>query len=384
MKAVVGFDARMLRPNASGVGTYILGILEGFRRIEFPSNLEIAVFGPESCRATLPQLEMLRFIPCEIPPLSIQEQIQLPGFLKRHDIHFLHCPHFNVPLFYRGRLIVTIHDLIPLRIPQASSIVHRMAFRTLCLKGCAKADAVIASSRYTQSDLEALGVPGEKIHVIPLGVRTLPEVTYQTQLAVLSKYGITSPFLLYVGNLKPHKNSAFLLSLQQALRDDIPGIQLVLVGRLDRRYKELTIALKGSEARGVHLLGYLPSDELAALVRSASVFLFPSLYEGFGVPPLEAMLCGTPVVASNCTSIPEVLGDAAILLDPTSTPDWKAAVHQLISNPQYRQEMIEKGQRRAKIFSWAATAEKIARIYEKSIFNEYTAASNNQARRDIK
>jgi glycosyltransferase involved in cell wall biosynthesis len=367
MKAVVGFDARMLRPNASGVGTYILGILEGFRNIEFPSNLEIAVIGPESCRAILPQLEMLRFIPCEIPPLSIQEQMLFPGFLKRHDIRFLHCPHFNVPLFYQGYLIVTIHDLIPLRFPRASSIVHRMAFRLLCLKGCAKADSIIASSRHTQSDLETLGVAREKIHVIPLGVRTLPEVSYQTQLAVLSKYGITSPFLLYVGNLKPHKNSAFLLSLQQALREDIPGIQLVLVGRMDRRYTELTTALKSSEAWGVHVLGYLPLDELAALVRSASVFLFPSLYEGFGIPPLEAMLCGTPVVASNCTSIPEVLGDAAVLLNPTSIPDWKTVVHQLMTNPQYRQEMIEKGLRRAIVFSWEATARKIARMYEKSI-----------------
>jgi len=133
----------------------------------------------------------------------------------------------------------------------------------------------------------------------------------------------------------------------------------------------------------VHLLGYLSLAELAALVRSASVFLFPSLYEGFGVPPLEAMLCGTPVVASNCTSIPEVLGDAAILLNPTSVPDWKAAVHQLISNPQYRQEMIEKGPRRAKSFSWAATAEKIARIYEMCISSAYKDEPNTQARRDI-
>jgi glycosyltransferase involved in cell wall biosynthesis len=367
----VFFDARFLTANASGIGTHIRGLLQGFSRISIPDYMRIAVFGPEFIRPYIPPTSTFRYVPCDIPVLSAKEQIMLPIFLLRNGAKILHVPHFNIPFFWHGMFLITIHDLTPMHFPKQFSFFSRTTFRILTRAGCARSTAVIADSQATKQDLIQHRYRETGIYVVYNGVDAPPEVDSEIIQYMKQRFGLQDRFLLFCSNLKPHKNVAMLVRLIRELQKEYPGLQLVLAGSRDPRYRELNTELERTPAGLVILTGYISQIELSALYRGSAVFLFPSLAEGFGLPPLEAMACGTPVVASSCSSIPEILGEAAIMVDPGDLEEWSKAIRLVLSSSAEDLEKIrQKGIARAAEFSWQNAAKQVVKIYKDTVWRK--------------
>lgn len=261
-------------------------------------------------------------------------------------------------------MVVTIHDLSFLEYPHAFSWRVRTMLTTLVPGSVKRAARVIAVSEWTKQDLiRRFGVPAEKIAVTPEapppGFQRLPEA----QRLPLPP-GVAEPFVLAVGNLEPRKNlarliEAFGLTVRQGFRG-----QLVLVGKAQRRAGDVQRAVResGVESRVV-FTGFVSHDDLTLLYNRASLFVYPSLYEGFGLPPLEAMACGCPVLASNATAMPEVLGDAALLVNPLSVEELAQGMMAVLDHPELAAGLREIGLRRAASYTWEATAARTREVY---------------------
>ena len=262
-------------------------------------------------------------------------------------------PHYNVPLACKTRLIVTVHDLIHLKFPPSRAAYFYA--RTMFHAVCKKAHRIIADSQNTRKDLlEIIGADDRKIRVIYPGMNRDFVPGYIGDNAPR-----TDDFLLYIGILKPTKNIALLLQSFTAARKKLPEMKLVVAGR---NFMPSLTAQYGPDS-GVQFAGELSLRELGRLYRNTRAFVFPSLYEGFGLPPLEAMSCGAPVICSNAASLPEVVGDAAITVTPTDGPALTGAITQIWENSALRETLRLKGYERVKLFTWEKCAEKVAKCY---------------------
>jgi glycosyltransferase involved in cell wall biosynthesis len=282
----------------------------------------------------------------------------------------LHAPHYNAPVFHRGPLVVTIHDLIPLRCPGTMRLKAGEAyFAALVKHSVRRADHVIAVSAHTRHDvLDFTHVPESKVSPVLQGVdlkyaQAVPEGSLQ---ALRGRLGLAGRYLLYAGQQKPYKNVGLLLEVLKHLRAE-PGfadLQLVLVGAREAGAGiEAAIARLGLEAAVVQP-GYVRDEaQLIALYQGASVFVFPSRYEGFGLPPLEAMAAGVPVVSSNRASLPEVVGNAGLLVDPDDVLEWTRSIKRVLSEDALRAMLIDRGHERVRDFSWQRTAEATLDVY---------------------
>jgi glycosyltransferase involved in cell wall biosynthesis len=262
--------------------------------------------------------------------------------------------------------VVTIHDVIHLRFPAYFSPVQRAYARVMIGHACRAADAVIVDSEFAGRELlRCIPCPPEKIHVIPLGVSEefAPQRDSASADEFRRKYNIGARFLLYVGSLKPHKNVSALISSIAGLRD-LTDVQIVCVGeRVEQDGALHALCVRSGIADRVRSLGWLPEADLIAAYRAATAFVMPSLYEGFGFPVLEAMACGTPVIGSNAASIPEVMGDAGILFDPTAKGELAVAIQSVLADSRLRDSLREKGLRRARLFTWKRCAEETLNLY---------------------
>ncbi len=273
----------------------------------------------------------------------------------------LFVPSHVVPIIHPRRTVVTIHDLGYLYYPQAHTRGSRFYLHISTLFSVRAARRVIAISEATKRDLvDKYKVPGQKIKVIYHGRDPLFQpVTDQAKIReVVTRYSISQPYCIHVGTLQPRKNLGLLVEAWDVLRQNMESPpQLLLAGRRGWLYSSL---LESIRARGlgdlIKLADYVEREDLPALYSGAVAMTFPSLYEGFGLPPLEAMSCGTPVLASNTSSLPEVIGDAGILLDPQDPVAWADALRRVIADPQLRVEMSRKGLERAAQFTWERCA----------------------------
>ena len=280
-----------------------------------------------------------------------------------------HEPHYTLPAGLKGRSVVTIHDLIHLKMPQYFSVLQRGYAATMMRYAVRNAGAIIADSQRTKDDiLEAFRVEEDSVTVVHLGVnpvfRQLEDKNSIERFRV--SHGLQKPFVLYVGNVKPHKNIPALLSAFAQVQARTRNLDLVFVGgacledgRLAEQARKLGII--GS----VHDLHHVSQSDLVAAYNAAEVVVLPSFYEGFGFPALEAMACGTPVVVSTGGSLPEVVGDAATIIDPSRPDELAEAIRNNLEDFQKRTTMIEKGRKRAACFTWQKTGEKTLMIYEK-------------------
>ncbi|HJX39787.1 MAG TPA: glycosyltransferase family 1 protein [Anaerolineae bacterium] len=315
------------------------------------------------------------------PPVSLGgdlskvwfEQVSFPRVCLSEDLEVAHVPYFAPPLFVSDRTVVTIHDLIPLIEPAYRGSALVRLYTHLVAAGARRAAAIVTDSQASQKDvLRLLGVSPEVVHVIYLAVgSTYQPVTDERELdRVRAKHGLPETYILYLGGFDRRKNLATLLAAYASLDgQSMAGAPLVIAGRLPAGNSQFfpdpraMVENGGLEGR-VIFIGWVTEEDKPALYSGATLFLFPSLYEGFGLPVLEAMSCGTAVVASNAASLPEIAGDAAVLVDPQEPEALATAIADLLKDVSRRKELARRGRERAQLFSWNNTVAQTVAVYE--------------------
>jgi glycosyltransferase involved in cell wall biosynthesis len=362
----IGIDARKLHD--FGIGTYIRNLLRQLARID--AETEYVLLCRREDRPILATLgRNFRPVPESAGNYSIAEQVRIPLALRRERVTLFHAPHYVLPRLVRCRSVVTIHDVIHLMFPQYfPGKVAQTYARTSIRNASRKAVRVMTVSESSKRDiLRFVDIPAEKIDVIPNAYdeRFGIEPREEDVLRVRERFQLHDEFVLYVGNVKPHKNVERLIEAFHLVRNrGLDHLKLVIIGDEISKYTALRRAVHRHQLHQyVRFLGYLPEETLAVMYRLAGVFVFPSLYEGFGLPPLEAMASGTPVVTSNVSSLPEVTGDAAVLVDPYDSSAIADGVYKVLTDEQLRREMRKKGVERAKQFSWGTAVRRIHQIY---------------------
>ncbi len=363
----LGIDARKLADY--GIGTYLQGLLGGLAEREIEGGLVVMVT-PEG-RGLLPALPpSWQVVEVEAPGYSLQEQLVIPLAAARAGVGVLHVPHYVIPLLYPGRLVVTVHDIIHVLFPEFLPSRFGLPYaRTMIRWAVRRARWVIAASQTTANDLKRFfGASVDKLKVIPNGA--LPVFTtpgdVATDQALRARLGICGEYLLHVGNHKPHKNAEGVLKAYQMLvhekREGVPPMLFVggfhPDGRLANRARAMGLGAL------VRCLGHVAHAELAALYRGARFFVYPTLYEGFGLPVLEAMASGTPVLAGDVAAVREVAGDAILRVNPRDTVALAAAMRRLLEDGELRAQLAEKGRRRAVAYRWSEAAAATAAVYE--------------------
>jgi glycosyltransferase involved in cell wall biosynthesis len=284
---------------------------------------------------------------------------------KGKDLDIVHEPYIGLLLPSGFKQVVTVHDLTPL-IFDTGHPTFRLYFRTFMKKVVKRADAIIAISENTKRDVvERYGVPEERVHMIYNGVTHIPADPKRTA-KVRKHFGLDGPYILTVGSLLPVKNQILAVeAFARAVEKGHINHKLVLAGRKENEYGRITAMVKKHGlGKRVVFTDYLDKDEIASLYSAADMFLFPSLYEGFGRPPLEAMGYGVPVISSNSSSMPEIVADAGILVDPKDRNAWAEAIMLLAQDEGVRKELIENGFRRAKELNWERTGQETLKVYE--------------------
>ena len=363
----IGIDARKLHD--FGIGTYIRNLLRHLARMDDRTEY-VVVCRPED-RETLAALgENFRAVPETAGNYTLAEQVKIPMALRRERVTLFHAPHYVLPPLIRCRSVVTIHDCIHLMFPQY--LPNRFAFdyaRT-SIRGAAKrATRVLTVSESSKRDiLKYVDTQPEKIDVIynAYDERFAIDPAEEDVVRVRERYQLQDEFVLYAGNVKPHKNLERLIDAFQIVRKrGLDHLKLVLIGDDISKYTALRRAVHRHQLhKYVRFLGYLPEETLAVMYRLAAVFVFPSLYEGFGLPPLEAMASGTPVVTSNVSSLPEVAGDAAVLVDPYDPAAIADGIYRVLTDEQLRKDLRHRGVARAGMFSWEQSVRRVRKIYD--------------------
>jgi len=353
----VGFDARMI--DHPGIGTYIRNILKAmFAR---NSEAEFVLYGdPE---------RLTDFGNCEKKEYSAsvygwKEFYRNPFSTDRLDA--VHIPHFNVPHAKVDNLVVTIHDFIYTKFPDSRTAIKGIAVRFAIANALRRAKRIIAVSENTKKDIiDFLPETKGKIEVVYEAADPVYNQMhdYSSQLAVRNKYGLPQEIILSVGSLKKHKNLERLVDAYLLLKKRSFSHKLVIVGRYRPRENAILRKIRTSDA---FYLGEIPIKDLAELYSMATCFVMPSLYEGFGLPILEAMSSATPVVCSKVSSIPEVAADAAYYFDPYDTGSITEAIAKVVSDYSLRQEMKRKGMENLGRFSWERAAIQTLEIYRKA------------------
>ena len=362
----VAIDARKLHD--FGIGTYIRNLLRHVARRD--QETEYVLLCRDADRARLSALgPNFRAVDEPSPNYSIREQVHIPWVVRRERPDVYHAPHYVLPMGLGCPSVVTIHDCIHLRFPQylPGRIAHAYA-RASMWRAANGSDRVITVSEASKRDiLHYFDVPPGKIEVIynAIDERFGRDPDQDAVERVRQRYQLDHAFVLYVGNIKPHKNLVRLIEAFARVRQRSPGpLTLLIIGDEISKLPVLRRAVHNHKLhKHVRFLGFLPDDMLAALYRLASVFVFPSLYEGFGLPPLEAMASGTPVITSNVSSLAEVAGDAAMLVDPYDVGAIADGIRRVLTEPALAARLRERGLRRAREFSWDEAAARTQAIY---------------------
>ncbi|MBI2907880.1 MAG: glycosyltransferase family 4 protein [Chloroflexi bacterium] len=374
----IGIDARLLHYQRGGISQYILHLIEALAEVD-PTDA-FAIFQSRRDRVSHCRAQNFGRSSLWTPPHHRLEQWLLPLELAFADLDVLHSPDFIPPLreapgkFLRRRFksVITVHDLAFLRYPNLLTEESRQYYSQVA-KAVASADGIIAVSDWTRRDLlELTDADDRKIRVIHNAAdkryRPLdPSEAGQAVERFCRERGLPADFILWVGTLEPRKNLDTLLRAMALLQEKEPGrYVLVAVGAKGWLFESALQLLDQLRLKDYVLFrGPASVDELLMLYNAASMFVFPSLYEGFGLPPLEAMACGAPVISSNAACLPEVLGDAAIFVDPLDVEGWARAIRRLSTDDAQRRDMARRGLERAASYEWNRTAEQTLSLYRR-------------------
>jgi len=300
------------------------------------------------------------------------EQITLPLAVSRIKADLLYAPYFSLPLVAGARTVVTIHDLIPLLLPEYAPSAPFKAYFKLVSAATRRADAIVTDSRHSAADIaRLLDVPPDKIHVVPLGVDARFTHAHDAEeLARLrTRLGLPERFILYLGGVDPRKNVSVLLRALKLLHDRGQKIApLAIVAPQGGRFADpRDEAARLGVTSETLFLDWIADEDKAALYAAATAFVFPSRYEGFGLTPLEAMAAGTPVLCSSASSLPEVTGDAALLLDPDDAEAWANALVRIDADDALRADLAARGRARAATFTWDDTVAGLLRVFQRVV-----------------
>jgi glycosyltransferase involved in cell wall biosynthesis len=363
----IGIDARKLHD--FGIGTYLHNLLKELVRLD--DDAEYVVLCYERDVDWLSTLgPRVRPVLTSADTYSLREQIEVPWRLWRAGVDLFHAPHYVLPLFVPCPSVVTIHDCIHLMFPQY--LPNRLAIhyaRFFMWWATRRARLVMTVSEASKRDiLRFCRIPAEKVTVIYNAIddRFREPPPPDEVERIRERFQLHGPFVLYVGNVKPHKNLERLIQAVHHLHENgYDALKLLVIGSDISKYQSLRRAIHVFNLhRFVRFLGFVPDRTLHVLYGLASVFAFPSLYEGFGMPVLEAMACGTPVVCSDRTSLPEVVGDAAVLVDPEDVGALARAVTRVLGDAALAGGMRERGLARARQFTWERAAVATRAVYE--------------------
>jgi glycosyltransferase involved in cell wall biosynthesis len=380
----IALDVRRVRD--FGVGTYIRNLLHALGQIG--SAHDYALISRPDDKAQFQDLpDNFRAIPYSRRDSSRLDHFTLPRLLHSLRADLTHIPFHRVPLIMPKPYIVTVHDLGSLFFDDASGALHEA--RTFRLRrGLERADRIIAVSGATQRDVINL-VPEVASRVsliynapdpqflerrLPSDARAAgPEAAAREHARILERYQIRYPFLLYAGSIRPQKNIPRLIEAFAVARSSLEGhekykdLRLIVIGDEISRYPDVRRAVIQSRVEScVRFLGFIPFDTLRIFHELATAFVFPSLYEGFGLGPLEAMASGTPVISSAVSSLPEVVGGAAMLVNPENVFDIARGITEVLLNEELRLSLIVKGKKQAGTFSWTRTAREVLDLYEQA------------------
>jgi glycosyltransferase involved in cell wall biosynthesis len=363
----IAIDARKLRDY--GIGTYVRALLRHLSRIDSTTEY-VLLCRPPDCTVVEQLGENFRAVVESSPAYSIREQLSVPLDLRREGIDLFHAPHYVLPPLTPCKSIVTIHDCIHLRFPQylPNKLGYAYARASLWVATHRSSRVLTVSEASKRDILRYFSVPSSKIDVIYNSIdERFTQMPDPEEIArVRERYQLNDPFVLYAGNIKPHKNLERLIEAFHMLRrGGMENVKLLIIGDEISKYATLRRAVhKHKLHKHVRFFGFVPDQTLAILYRLARVFVFPSLYEGFGLPPLEAMASGTPVITSNVSSLPEVVGDAALLIDPYEPEAIADAMRRVLTDEGLRNELRAKGLVRAGEFSWDRSIRRVREIYE--------------------
>jgi glycosyltransferase involved in cell wall biosynthesis len=376
-KKVIGIDARFYGPKNKGIGRYVKEIVDRVTATD-KDNDYVVFLARDNYDSFRPVGTNVKKVLADVRWYTFAEQVVIPRLIKKEKIDLMHFPHFNVPFFCPVNFIVTIHDLILIKFPTVKSSTlnplfywfKNLAYRLIIARAVTKARLVIAVSEFTKKDiLEKFKIPADKVKVTLLGVASA-FVAEQTNspVDVLSTYGIVKPYLLYVGNAYPHKNLEWLIWAFEQLKEKHNELQLVLVGKEDYFYRRLKlIASKSANSKSIVFPGFVKDEDLQPLYQNALAYVFPSLYEGFGLPPLEAMSQGCPVISSDQSCMPEILDDAVLYFSPIDAWDFINQVEKIIESEELVKELVAKGRKVAQKYSWQECAAETLAFYQKNL-----------------
>lgn len=390
----IGIDARAL--GWAGLGRYTRNLLNSLVT-RAPKGMEFAVFAPRAFGREFGELRGVKFVPVTASYYSVREQTVFLASLLREKLDLTHFLHFNAPIFYRRPSVVTIHDLTRFFFPaqKHKGQLHQLAYETVFRSAINNSKKIITVSEHTRTDLiryfpnvagktktiyegvdktmfnSASTIYERLLRLAPCDGSQRHETRQNGLIAggeavsVLGKLGIEKPYLLFVGVWMTHKNLPRLLSAFKLVKASGFAGKLVITGKGETHHVDVPALIEGEEmSEAVVLPGKVADEDLPILYQNAESLILPSLYEGFGLPALEAMACGTPVVASEVSSIPEILGDAVVYFDPYSVNDMAEKITALLNNKQKQAELISRGNKQAQKFSWENCAMETLGVYQ--------------------
>ena len=370
----IGIDARMYGYAQTGIGNYIRHLLKFIFELDKENNYVIFLMSEEFDDFELPN-ERIKKIKVSSKWYGWKEQLLFPFQLYKENLDLMHFTHFNSPILYFKRSIVTIHDITPYFFPghKMRSIIRKIGFKAVFFSSVKKASKVIAVSENTKNDIaNYFKIRKDKINIIYEGVDEQFKIISDDQkiTEIKKKYNITKPFIFYTGVWRNHKNLVGLIKAFGILKNKYKlDYQLVLGGKEDPYYPEVRETWEklglGSE---IIRTGFIDQEDLPLFYNAAKLFIIPSFYEGFGLIGLESMACGTPVVSSDRTSLPEVLGDAAIYFDPKDSEEIAKKIKLVLTDEKLYNELKKKGFKQVEKYSWRKMGKETMGVYRK-IFN---------------
>ncbi|RLC69773.1 MAG: glycosyltransferase family 1 protein [Chloroflexi bacterium] len=380
----IGVDYTSAVRQGAGIGRLTRCIFQALAEIDHENEYRLFAAMGRGQSSNFPTFQpsklsnfRLKTIPLSDRELNVvwhRLRLPLPVELITGPVDVFHSPDFTLPPVWRARAVLTVHDLSFLRVPECFTGALRRYLERVVPRSVRRADHVIADSHSTKRDLvELLGTPAGKVTVIHSGVepRFRPIVDRAALGPVRQRYDLPERFIISVGTLQPRKNFATLVEAFARLKSETgnwkPGarsLKLVIAGGRGWLYEEIFARVEALGLQGDVLFpGFVADEDLPALYNLAEAFVLPSLYEGFGLPPLEAMACGTPVVTSNVSSLPEVVGDAGLMVEPADVESLAAAIERVLEDGGLRREMVQRGLARAKEFTWERAARRLLGVY---------------------